>query len=296
MILKGPRANEAVKSALFSVLAFLALASVLQARPLLTEEVATVGRHTFEAGFSLSKRFDDFGSPKSTYETVVFPFHLKLGLFSRFDIGLGLTHIGQRLKVGDTEFTGSANGLLSPQIKFSVTDYVGFLGIWHSAESEHERQDLPIARGNDFETILLLKLPTAWPLHLNAGYLFRESYTSKLGIAAGNEVTVRPADIFESRASLEIPVRYHLSLLTELAYYRVGEKKFGNVAVADSEGDALDSIVGLTWNYKGWLVGGGVGFGLLDESHTSFDLERGAGDILYRVNVAYQLKPKGARL
>src|SRR5258706_9207747 len=59
----------------------------LQARPLLTKEVSTVGKLNFEAGTSFSKRVDEFGSPRVKYESSDFPFFAKLGIFNQTEIG-----------------------------------------------------------------------------------------------------------------------------------------------------------------------------------------------------------------
>ena len=43
----------------------------------------------------------------------------------------------------------------------------------------------------------------------------------------------------------------------------------------------MDAFIGMEWAYKGWTIGAGAAFGLLDEQHTSFDIERGAGLLGY---------------
>ena len=103
---------------------------------------------------------------------------------------------------------------------------------------------------------------------------------------------MKPGDIFESRLALEVPVWRFFSLLGELAYYDTDTKEIAGLEVAGSAGEALDGLVGITWSRFGWNIGVGAGFGLLEESHTSFDLERGAGDFMYKVSVAYKLTPK----
>jgi hypothetical protein len=103
---------------------------------------------------------------------------------------------------------------------------------------------------------------------------------------------VVPGNIFEAKTALEIPLNYHISILGELAYYNFSQTTIAGVAIPDSAGEALDGTTGITWAFAGWNIGLGASFGLLDEQHTSFDLERGAGDIKGIFSVSYKLVPK----
>lgn len=265
---------------------------ILSARPLLTEEPETLGRYTFEAGVSLSQRDDAFNSPKITYKTVNFPVLLRLGLHKNLDIGFNISYINQRLETGGANFSGSRTGLFSPLIKISPWKNFSFLTLWHTKATDEAEQDLPIARGDDLEAILSLRLADIWPTTVNIGYVSKGKYHSKLGVATGIPYKIEPGDIFEAKSAVEIPLKWHLSLLTELAYYNFQSKKISDQAVTNSAGEALDALVGLTWNLGGWNIGLGTAFGLLDESHTSFDLERGAGDVLYKLTACYKLSSR----
>jgi hypothetical protein len=139
--------------------------------------------------------------------------------------------------------------------------------------------------------LALYSLPTRWPVNFNAGYVLRDPYNSKLGVETGEKTRVRPGDIFELRTSMQIPIPAHFAILTELAYYHVQREELNSVLVPDSAGQAMDALVGLSWDYNSWYLTGGVAFGLLDESHTSFDMERGAGDMMYRLRLGYKLFP-----
>lgn len=256
----------------------------------MTEEAQTLGQYYFDAAFSVADRGDNFGSPKVKYTTFTVPVRARLGVLSWADVGVTFRYVSQHLERGSDKLTGSSVGQVSPEFKLALSDRIGFLGIWHLRSGGNE-DDLPIARGPDLEAVLLYQVPTAWPFHLNAGYVFREHYGSNLGIHDGTGVQVKPGNIFESRAALEIPLSDTFGLSTELAYYHVNEEKIAGEAVLGSAGEAMDALVGLVWHRGGWNMGLGAGFGLLKESHTSFDLERGAGDTLIKWTVAYKLKP-----
>ena len=90
---------------------------------------------------------------------------------------------------------------------------------------------------------------------------------------------------------MEIPIPAHFYLISEAAYYTVSSRKHNDVAIPNTSGEAADVLFGLGWGYAGWNMYSGVGFGLLEESHTSFDVERGAGDVQYRLGLSYKLKP-----
>jgi hypothetical protein len=274
---------------------FLGTASISQARPLLTEEPNTAGRLTFETSIGGSVRLDTFGSaPQTKYQTVRSPWLARLGLTSRFDFGFRLDYFSQRLEQNDIRYQGSSNELFSPFIKYNPWEHVGFMLFWHTKRGPQEDQELPIARGNDIEALALFSAPTPWPLTLNVGYVKRDPYNNKFGIQAGDAVRVRPGDIFELKTSMETPLPAHLSVLSELAYYHVQRETLGEHGVQNSAGDAMDALIGLSWDYKSWYLSGGASFGLLNESHTSFDLERGAGDVSYQLRLGYKLFPHKA--
>ncbi len=261
----------------------------LHARPLFTEEVNTIGKKAFEASVSAGIRNDEFGTPVIKYNTGTIPFSARIGFTRTFDAGFYLTYIGQRLETGNASYTGSSNGMFSPFFKVSPWPYLGFQGIWHTKNSEQGAQNLPVARGHDFESIMLLKLPTAWPVNFNVGYLSKGYYRTKLGISNDHAYKVEPGNIFEAKGALEVPIAFNISLLGELAYYNSEEDRIEGVAVPESASEAMDALAGITWAYAGWNIGAGAAFGLLDEQYTSFDLERGAGDVMYKMTVSYRL-------
>jgi len=274
------------------IAAFLGgLAPLTHSRPLLTEEVDTLGKFTFEAGFDISIRTDDFGFPKSTVETVFFPVSAHLGLSENLDVGLSFSQSTQRIKTPGGKLSGSASGQLDLQTKFSPWDHMGFLAVWKTSTSEEE-DDLPIGRGNDVELTALFSLPRPWRPQFNIGYVFKGDYDSSFGIRNQPPSDLDPGNIFETKASVEIPIKFNFNLLTELAYYNVASQSINGVKVKGTDGEAMDALVGLTWAWGGWNIGTGVGFGLLEESHTSFDLERGAGDVYYQFSLYYKLKPR----
>jgi hypothetical protein len=268
----------------------LLTAAPLHARPLLTEPAATNGRFVFEGGFGLSYRSDRFKDPNSQIETVLIPVEIKLGFHDKLDVGFTLTHASQRLDLPETRFEGSSSGLFSPEFKFSPWPFLGFQFRWDVKNSE-ENDDLPIGRGNDYGTKAMVQLPTRWPAYLNVGYVFRESYETHLGLGQGVIATFEPGDIFETSGAGEVPVRWGLSALGELAYYRVAQQHQNHLPVAGTKGDAMDALIGITWSKGSWNLGTGLSFGLLDEQHTSFEFDRGAGDYQVRFKASYHLRP-----
>ncbi len=283
--------SRATKGVWFA-LALVSISPALHARPLLTEEVEPAGRYNFEATISVSQREDEFNTPRTNYKTVAFPMRARLGLTRRFDIGFGLTYLSQRLETPTAHYSGSQNGRFSPYFKYSPSDWFGFEFIWHTKKGEQGDQELPVQSSYDYETLALFKIPTNWPIRFNVGYLWRGGYHSKLGVSNDTIYKVEPGNIFESKGSLEIPIVWHIGLLGEVAYYRSENTKINQSVLADSGGEAMDALGGLTWSYAGWNIGAGVAFGLLDEQHSSFNLERGAGDVLYKGTVSYKLAPR----
>ncbi len=268
------------------------LTSSALARPLVTREVATIGRFNFEAGTSISKRDDNFGSPKNVYETTVFPFTAKLGFTPNMEAGFTIRHLAHRLEMGDARYSGSSSGQFAPEIKISPRDNMGVFISWLIPSRERINDDLPIANGHDVEALALFKLPTNLPIHFNIGYQWRGSYHSHLGVLGNPSQKVVPSSVFENRCSVEIPVRFHLNLLGELAYYRFGQQDIAGKPVDKSNGEAMDALVGTTWIYGGWNIGLGIGFGLLEERHTSFALTKGMGDTTYQFSLSYKLQPR----
>jgi len=281
----------------FKHLGFLTLLSCflplqLMARPLITRELNTLGRNTFEAGFSISERIDEFNTPRDTYQTVFVPVYMRFGLFKRLDVGLELEHASHRLDTNGKRLKGSKPARFSPEIKLTFSDSLGILGVLEVESEEENGQDIPISRGNNYEILALYKFSSLWPLQLNAGVVLREEYSAQLGIQDGPNRNVDPGTIFETSLALEIPMKKGFFLLSELAYYDVANQKLDGITVQDSAGQALDALVGMVWVHKGWNIGLGASFGLLDESHTSFDINRGAGEVSGKFAVSYKLKPK----
>ncbi len=282
------------KHSLLLLLILLGSTAVSQARPLFTEEANTSGRLVFDTNISFNLREDTFGTPQIKYQTIHFPWQARLGITSKLDAGFLLDYFSQRLQQNDIRYEGSANELLSTFVKYKPWDHLGFMLYWHDKRAEESDQNLPIARGDDIEALVLYSAPTTWPLTFNAGYVKRDPYSSKFGVAAGEPTRVRPGDISELKSSVQIPLPAYLSILGELAYYHVAKESLGDIGVQNSEGDALDALLGLSWDYKAWYITGGVSSGLLNESHTSFDLERGSGDISYHFRLGYKLLPHPA--
>jgi hypothetical protein len=271
---------------------FALAAAPAAAHPLITEPAAPLGKLIFESGFAASYRHDTFRAPKTEYETVTLPFEAKLGLTDRLEAGIVMNFLSHRLTTPDARFKGSRSAVFNPEVKYSPIDNVGVQFIYHHAICEEGTQELPIARGDDYEVKGLFHLPVSIPMEFNVGYLFRNDYFSTLGINNGPKYRVNPADIFEMSLSAEFPLRWNLALLTEGAYYAVGKQRVAGVIQTKSNGTAADALVGITWTHAGWSLGTGIAFGLLDESHTSFDLERGAGDYQLRGMASYRLKPR----
>jgi hypothetical protein len=272
----------------------LGAAGAAQARLLLTEETTTAGRLVFDANIRMSVRQDWFGEPEAKYQTVRFPWQARLGVTSRFDVGFLLDYANQRLDQGAARYEGSSNELFSTFVKYSPWNRMGFLLAWHARRSEQGDQELPIGRGDDIEAIVMFSVPTGWPLMFNAGYIRKEPYSSKYGIPTGQPRKVAPGDIWQLKAAMQIPLPAHFSILNELAYYDISAKSFDHVELGDSAGEAMDALIGLSWDYENWYLTGGASFGLLDETHTSFDIQRGAGDVNYHFRIGYRLLPHKA--
>lgn len=268
---------------------FFAGVGLAWTRPLFTEEASTRGHLNFETGTGLWSRWDDFKSPETDLETVLIPVRVRLGITEKFDLGFGLTHASQRLERNNVRLSGSQNGQLSTELKWKFWDRTSFLFNWGLSNKDDDEETLPIARGNDLEFLFCHTLKTEWPIHFNAGYVARGDYNTNFGVTTSPQTKVKPGDIVELAGSMETPLAYNIFLLTEILYNRVDKRSIGGNNVDGSEGEALDALVGLTWNYKNWNLGAGAGFGLLDESHTSFALDRGQGDISFKINLSYIL-------
>jgi hypothetical protein len=277
---------------LLPILAALLLAAPAAARPFLTEEVAPLGPWVFETGLAGSYRTDDFGSPKSDYQTVAIPFDAKLGLGRYVDVGFNLLYLSQRLDTGPVHLAGSRSALLNPSIKVSPSRYAGLEFIYHDAVGAEPDQELPVERGDDYELKALFAVPLRFPILLNAGYVWKGVYHSDLGAHHQPEYRIEPGDIVETSAALEVPVRWHFSFIGEGAYYHVAKRRVNSEVVPASAGDAADASVGLNWRSHGWDLGAAVSFGLLKEEYTSFDLERGSGNVTYRFQAHYRLAPR----
>ena len=270
----------------------LIVAQPLMARPLLTEEVPTIGKKAFETTFSISERRDKFNTPESTYRSVNFPFSARFGLSRSLDLGLYLLLVNHRLETPEAQYSGSNNGRISPFLKFSPWDYMGLMVIYHGKNTEEIEQELPIGFGKDWEFRTLFKMPTFWPISFNINYVMRGAYDSKFGVRNPVPRTVRPGNIFETRGAVEIPLKHHFSILGEMAYYSAEKSTIQGVEVANSSAEAMDGLIGLTWSYFNWYLSAGAAVGLLDEKDTSFNLERGAGDGMIKLSVTYRLTPK----
>ena len=153
-------------------------------------------------------------------------------------------------------------------------------------------QELPVERGDDYELKALFSIPLRWPILLNAGYVWKGVYESDLGAHHQPQFRIEPGNIIETSGALEIPVRWHFSIIGEGAYYHVAQRRVEEEVVNDSAGDAADASVGLNWRSHGWDVGSAISFGLLSERFTSFDLERGSGNVTYRFQAHYRLAPR----
>lgn len=280
-----------MKKLLLASLAFFFIPSLLSARPFLTREGPSLGFMTFEAGLAVTQRNDSFGSPEKKYETATIPFYARLGILNRLDLGFTIKYLDHRLSLGSSKLDGSVTSLVAPEAKWALTDNFSLLGIFTPTRAEQEADTLPMGRGNDFEMVACYSPATAWPLHFNLGEVWRGRYKSHFGVPTGPVATVEPGNIFEAKAALEIPLRSHFSILTETAYYYVDTMKISGNSLADSSGSACDALIGLDWGWKGWNVGVEAGFGLLSESHTSFEVERGSGDVQLIFYTSYRLAP-----
>ena len=275
------------------ILTLLAGTSSLWARPLLTEEVKPIGFLNFEGGTTFSYRRDSFGNPVNTYETVNFPVQIKFGVHRKADAGINVSYLFHKLKMPNGELSGTSSANIIPNFKYSPYEYFGVKFLWHMAQSETTSDELPVARGDDFEFIQMFKIPVSFgAMHLNTGYLWRDTYQSRLGARTALKHKIEPGNIFESRASWEIPALWNINLLSELAYYAVSQEKLDGQSIPNSSGDALDVLLGLTWIYEGWNIGAGMAFGLGSENHTSFNLERGAGDWQGLFHLSYKISPQ----
>lgn len=260
----------------------------LFARPILTEDAPTLGRLGFEAKSSLSFRRDRFGSPKETYDTVAFPLQLTLGLHRMVDAGFILDYVSHKIESTNSTFKGSASGEFSAFLKISPDKRFGLLGIWDGHHDE-DRQDLPVGRGDNLNLTLLWSPTTSWPLHFNAGYVWRGSYDSRFGVKNQPTQKVEPGNIFETKAALEVPMGNNFNFLLESAFYNVDSTAINSTKMDKTAGDAWDAFGGVTWEWAGLFLGVEAGFGLLDESHSSFDIERGAGDWMGKFSIAYRI-------
>jgi len=245
----------------------------------------------FESGIGASYRRDTFEEPKTDYETVTIPVDMRIGATRTVDLGFELLYLSQSLDNGPSRFTGSRSALVSPEIKISPSRYAGLKFIWHAAIGDESQQELPISRGNDFELKALFTFPARIPLTFNAGYVWKDTYESRQGVNNHQEFSIDPGNIVELTAAVELPLKKHFSIIAESAYYSVQTRKVNGLELTESDGDAADASIGLNWRRKGWDIGAAASFGLLDESHTSFDLERGSGDVTGRFQVHYRLHP-----
>jgi len=225
------------------------------------------------------------------YETVAIPFYARLGIFNNLDLGFSLKTLSNSLKKDGAKYSGSSDAVFSPELKWAINQKLSILGILTLNNPPHQTDPLPVGNGNDWELVGCYSPGTTWPLHFNVGYVWRRPYKNKFGVVGGPVTTFEPGNIFEARGALEIPLRYNFSLLTETAYYYVGTQKVSGVPISGTAGTAWDALAGLNWEWKGWILGVEGGLGLLDESHTSFDLERGAGDGMVVFYTSYRLPP-----
>jgi hypothetical protein len=254
--------------------------------------VETIGRFNFEAGTSISQRIDNFGPGKQRYETVNFPVYATFGFSRIFDAGFTIRSINHRYKHDSTEISGAIAGDFTSEFKLSPWEHAGLQASWRLSKSEDRTEELSIAHGNDFEINALFSGPEAF-VHstLNVGYVLRGNYNSQFGVGTGVLHRVQPGDIFQTKLALEAPIKWNLQALFETAYYKFEKQQNDLHTLEGSKGEAMDALIGLTWAYKGWNLGGGAAFGLLDERHTSFDLIRGAGDVTFTLAMAYKLTP-----
>lgn len=273
------------------VVALVFLPTLAHARPIITEEVATLGRFNFEAGASLSYRTDHFSPGDREYVTTYFPISARFGLTNKLDIGFTVQSINQHYDIGSSHYSGAISGDFSSEFKYSPWEHAGIEGKWLLAKSEDTTQQLSITHGNDLELNALFTGPDARiKTYMNVGYVWRGHYDSQFGVALGPGYNVEPGNIFQTRVAAETPLYRRLNALVEGAYYNFSQQKINGIGLPNSSGNALDILTGLTWAYEGWNMGAGISWGLLDEQHTSFDLTRGAGDVTYSFKLSYKLK------
>lgn len=286
------RRNNVIPAKAVALALFFAVSPAF-ARPLLTEEVETVGHLNFEAETSVSQRQDKFGTPERNYESVHFPFGVRLGITSKGELGFTLRHVSHRYRNGGTRLSGASKGDFSPDFKISPWTNLGFQAIWYISQSENLEEEMSVAHGNDLEVNALIRVPTpVVQTHINIGHIWRGNYNSQFGVPAGTLYNVDPGNISQAKLAFEYPLPAHLSVLLEGAYYSVKAQSNNGIELPETDGEAADVLVGMSWAYGGWTLGAGAAFGLLDESHTSFDLLRGAGDYTYKFSLAYKLKPR----
>ena len=264
----------------------------LLARPILTESVEPIEKWSFETEFAPSQRWDEFTEPETDYESVTLPVRFAIGLPARTEAGFSVTHYAQRLKRQSLRLSGSSKSRFSPYLKWSPSRYLGLVATYHESTSELEGEELPVTFGQDWEAALLFRIPGLSWMQFNAGHVWRGNYDSKFGVAGAPSAGVEPGDVAYGRASLEIPLRFGLALLAETVYTAVQERFIDGRRIPDSDGEAMDALAGVTWSRGGWNIGLGAAFGLLDESHTSFAIDRGAGDVQAVLSLAYRLRPR----
>lgn len=118
----------------------------------------------------------------------------------------------------------------------------------------------------------------------NLGYLLKGKYES------APNTDVDPGDVIQLNAAVAHE-RWGLNWIGEVNVNLLGKEEVNSLAVADSDGAAVDLLVGAgkdindNWNLKGALV-----FGVGDEQTRSFDLARGAGDYKIVLAAAYKFK------
>ncbi len=276
---------------LFLSIFFLCLSGGGWAAPFLTREAAPLGTLTYAAGISVAQREDTFGSPEMKYRTVLFPFYMRLGVTNRLDMGFTLKSFSHRIKSHDKHFSGSATSIFVPELKWNILQDFSIFGAYSLNKDEDSGDALPVGQGNDIELLAIYSSRGNIPVHLNIGYVWRADYSTRMGVQSQDRVQFDPGDIFEAKAALEVPLGQHFSFLTETAYYKFGSQTVDGETISESAGDALDLLTGLAWSCWGWTVGTEVGFGLLDERYTSFDIERGSGDYSVSVYTSYRLAP-----
>jgi len=100
------RSHLTLLPALLPVLIAALMPGSLFARPLLTENVETVGKYSFEPSFAISQRSDTFGFPQATYKTVTMPVEARLGIHPNADLGFGLEQLSQRIETDTAQLSG----------------------------------------------------------------------------------------------------------------------------------------------------------------------------------------------